>query len=97
MGVFVPECDIWSVRWLAPELLFPEEFGLEGARCTKETDIYTFTMVMYEVGPLSVLQILPFPTWNHHLRNPHFTTGVLRIFSLRGFTGRGFDDPYQIR
>ena len=46
----VSECDLWSVRWLAPELLFPEKFGLGGARRTKETDIYAFTMVMYEVG-----------------------------------------------
>ena len=45
------ECDPCSVRWLAPELLFPEEFGLEIARRTKETDIYAFAMVMYEVSP----------------------------------------------
>lgn len=49
MGVSIPECDLWSVRWLAPELLFPEKFGLESARRTKETDVYAFAMVMYEV------------------------------------------------
>ena len=48
-GVSIPECDHWSVRWLAPELLFPEEFGLESPRRSKETDIYAFSMVMYEV------------------------------------------------
>jgi len=50
-GAPISECDPSSVRWLAPELLFPEEFGLESARRTKETDIYAFAMVMYEVGP----------------------------------------------
>ena len=53
VGVSVPAagCDTWSVRWVAPELLFPEKFGLESARRTKATDIYAFAMVMYEVGP----------------------------------------------
>ena len=50
-GAPAPECDPWSVRWLAPELLFPGKFGLESARRTKETDIYAFAMVMFEVGP----------------------------------------------
>ena len=97
MGVSIPECDLWSVRWLAPELLFPEEFGLESARRTKETDIYAFAMVMYEVSPLSVFQILLFftATWDHRLRNLHSTTGVLRIVSLRRHTERGLDTPYQ--
>ena len=49
-GASVSECDIWSVRWLAPELLFPREFGLESACRTKETDVYSFAMVMFEVG-----------------------------------------------
>ena len=49
-GVPVLECDIRSVRWLAPELLFPEKFGLENACLTRETDVYAFAMVMYEVG-----------------------------------------------
>jgi hypothetical protein len=52
-GVSISECDPWSVRWLAPELLFPEEFGLEVPRRNRETDVYAFAMVMYEVGPLS--------------------------------------------
>ncbi|KAF9781600.1 kinase-like domain-containing protein, partial [Thelephora terrestris] len=47
-GASVSECDPWSVRWLAPELLFPEKFGLESARRSKETDVYAFAMVMYE-------------------------------------------------
>ena len=58
IGAPASECDTWSVRWLAPELLFPEEFGLDGARRTKETDVYAFAMVMYEVGPPSIFPIL---------------------------------------
>ena len=57
-GVSVSECDIYSVRWLAPELLFPKKFGLQSARRTKETDIYAFAMVMYEVSPLFAFPIL---------------------------------------
>lgn len=50
-GVSISECDPCSVRWLAPEILFPKEFGLQSAHHTKETDIYAFAMVMYEVSP----------------------------------------------
>lgn len=56
-GIPASECDPRSARWLAPELLFPEKFGLESARLTKETDIYAFGMVMYEVGLLSICPI----------------------------------------
>jgi len=99
VGVSIPECDLWSVRWLAPELLFPEKFGLESARRTKETDVYAFAMVMYEVGPLSMFQILLFftATWDPRLRNSTLTTsGLLRIVPLRGSTERGFDASYKI-
>lgn len=59
LGVPVQECDPWSSpRWLAPELLFPEEFGLDCKRCTKETDVYAFVMVMYEVSSLFIPSIL---------------------------------------
>ena len=39
----------FSVRWLAPELIFPEVFGLNDLMCSKESDIYSFSMLMYEV------------------------------------------------
>ena len=55
-GVPVSECDPWSARWHAPEFLFPKKFGLDSARRTKETDVYAFAMVMYEVGPFHVLR-----------------------------------------
>ena len=54
----VSDCDPCSVRWLAPELLFPEKFGLQSVRRTKETDIYAFAMVMYEVSPLFAFPIV---------------------------------------
>lgn len=64
-GVPALECNTWSVRWLAPELLFPEKFGLEAARRTKETDVYAFAMVMYEVGPSPSSRI------SNRTRGPH--------------------------
>ena len=39
-----------SIRWMAPELLNPEEAGLEHARPSPEADIYAFSMLMWEVG-----------------------------------------------
>ncbi|TFY55730.1 hypothetical protein EVJ58_g8066 [Rhodofomes roseus] len=38
-----------SIRWMAPELLNPEEAGLEHARPSAESDIYSLAMVMWEV------------------------------------------------
>ena len=37
-----------TIRWMSPELLDPERFGLEG-RPTKESDCYALGMVIYEV------------------------------------------------
>jgi len=37
----------WS--HMAPELLFPEKFGLPDGRISKQADIYAFGMVVYEV------------------------------------------------
>lgn len=36
-------------RWMSPELLFPDEFGLPDSRRTKYSDCYAFGMVIYEV------------------------------------------------
>jgi len=39
-------------RWMSPELLFPEKFGMpqsEGNRPTRQSDCYAFGMVIYEV------------------------------------------------
>jgi serine/threonine protein kinase len=38
-----------TLRWMAPELLIPNNFGLEKCVPSKESDIYAFGMVIYEV------------------------------------------------
>ena len=40
-----------SGRWMAPELIMPEDHvGIEHARYTPETDIYSLSMLMWEVS-----------------------------------------------
>ena len=38
-----------TVRWMSPELIAPEMFGLKVGRPTKESDYYGLGMVVYEV------------------------------------------------
>jgi len=38
-----------TTRWMSPELLHPDHFGLEDGRPTKESDCYALGMVIYEV------------------------------------------------
>ncbi|OCH88987.1 kinase-like protein [Obba rivulosa] len=38
-----------TTRWAAPEIIDPERFGLERSMWTRETDIYAFSTVMWEV------------------------------------------------
>lgn len=40
---------VGTVRWMAPELLVPEEYGFEHSHPSKESDVYAFGMVIYEV------------------------------------------------
>lgn len=42
----------------APELLDPELFHLEHAYCTKESDIYAFAMVIFEVRAVTLAMSL---------------------------------------
>jgi serine/threonine protein kinase len=37
------------LRWMAPELLIPEDFDLDKGVPSKQSDIYSFGMVIYEV------------------------------------------------
>jgi len=42
-----------TVRWMSPELLYPEKFGILGSendRPTRESDCYALGMVIYEVS-----------------------------------------------
>jgi serine/threonine protein kinase len=38
-----------TTRWMSPELLHPEHFGLDHSRPNKESDCYALGMVIYEV------------------------------------------------
>lgn len=38
-----------TVRWMAPELLVPEECGLSHCSPSKQSDMYALGMVIYEV------------------------------------------------
>ena len=38
-----------NIRWMSPELIFPESFGRKDSRATKESDSYAFGMVIFEV------------------------------------------------
>ena len=38
-----------TIRWMSPELLDPESFGLKDGRQTNESDCYALGMVIYEV------------------------------------------------
>ena len=44
-----------TTRWMSPELLVPEQFGIpanEGDRPTRQSDCYALGMVIYEVRTL---------------------------------------------
>lgn len=58
-----------SIRWMSPELLVPEQFGLKESHPTKESDCYALGMVIYEVlggetpfiqytGPMVIVKVL---------------------------------------
>ena len=58
-----------TTRWMSPELLDPESFGLRNIHPTKESDCYALGMVIYEVlsgqvpfyqrnGPAVILKVL---------------------------------------
>jgi serine/threonine protein kinase len=52
-----------SVRWMAPELHYPQAFGLKHSRRTFDTDVYSFACVCIEAciilishsGPLLII------------------------------------------
>ena len=41
--------DGGSVRWMSPELLDPESYGLQKVQPTRESDCYALGMVVYEI------------------------------------------------
>jgi len=44
-----PATEDGIIRWMSPELLNPDKFGLKESRPTKESDCYALGMVIYEV------------------------------------------------
>ena len=52
-SVLVPELQGCTLRWAAPEVIRGE------GRNTQEADIYSFAMVVIEVGPLNSLRLVP--------------------------------------
>jgi serine/threonine protein kinase len=46
-----------TIRWMAPELLDPERFGFDHDHCSpsRQSDLYAFGMVIYEVCVLGYL------------------------------------------
>jgi serine/threonine protein kinase len=47
------------VRYMAPELLDPPQFGLADSSPSKESDVYSFAMTAYEVRS-------PHTAYGHH-------------------------------
>ena len=53
MVYYIPSTTFSSevaIRYMAPELLDPSDFGLEDSSPTKESDIYAFGLVTYRVS-----------------------------------------------
>ena len=49
-STFLSTCvDNGSVRWMSPELLDPESYGLQKPQPTRESDCYALGMVAYEI------------------------------------------------
>jgi len=76
-----------TLRWMGPELLDPEPFGLKTSHRTKESDCYALGMSVYEV----LSGHIPFPQAKH-------TTVILEVIKgkrperPRGVTGAWFTD-----
>jgi len=74
----VPHSSGGTPRWMSPELLNPEQFGLDSSCPTKQSDCYGLGMVVYEVcRHLIVVEFLGVtrhhqvlcgrvPYWEHH-------------------------------
>lgn len=70
--------NAFSVRWLAPELIHPEELGLVACFRSKESDIYALAMLMYEVCSLLHVYVTPF-CFNAFYAGVFWVTPVRRV------------------
>ena len=79
-----------TARWMSPELIDPEQFGLEKYRPTTASDCYALGMVVYE----TISGHLPFPDHIHlnvvvkvlrgerPRRGPGFTNDVWKMLEI---------------
>ena len=74
-----------SSRWMSPELLDPEMFGLKDNRGTKSSDCYALGMVVYEV----LSRRIPF---YQHVVVAHRILGGERPERPQGMEGEWFTD-----
>ena len=47
-----------TTRWMSPELLYPEKYGISDDRPTKQSDCYALGMVVYEVSMNAIIPAL---------------------------------------
>ena len=79
-----------SVRWMSPELLDPQRFGLEKSRPTTSSDCYALGMVVYETisGHLPFCQHTDYTVVSkvldgkHPPREARFTDSLWRMLRL---------------
>ena len=76
-----------TTRWMSPELLHPEQFGLDHGRPTKESDCYALGMVIYEVLAGQV----PFAPWKDYIVTQKVVNGE-RPGRPEGVKGLWFTD-----
>lgn len=60
-----------TTQWMSPELLHPEQFGLNHGHPTGESDCYVLGMVIYEV----LASQAPFKPWKNHIVIQKVTNG----------------------
>ena len=76
-----------TTRWMSPELLDPEQFGLDHSCPTKESDCYALGMVIYEV----LTGQPPFASLKNHMVSRKVTDGK-RPERPEGVKGTWFTD-----
>ena len=48
-----------TIRWMSPELLDPDRFGISDSRPTKQSDCYALGMIVYEVRADAIFPYFP--------------------------------------
>lgn len=82
-----------ALRWIAPELFDPEEFGLDNTRPTAKSDIYAFGCICVEVS--TFFRILGWISYRQHSstlgnfpsRTSITTRSPCELYRVRGLLG----------